>query len=122
MSIAHKIFRETKNIRSVQKVRSKLELIHISDVSSADGRKMNEYFLSPQQGKRDRNTYDWSSKHHATNIDLTVWMKLLKHIFQADTYHLSSPLGKWIDMPLLKWIEQWDYFVSNDRQFLYHRI
>ena len=105
MSIANRLFKATKNIRSVQKVRSKLELIHVSNVSSADVKKMNEYFISPQQGKSARNTYDFPSKHHITNIDLTAWRKLLKHIFRADNYHFPHPLGKWIDIPLLKWIE-----------------
>ena len=93
MRIARKFFRETKDIRSLQKFSLKLELIHVSDVISADGRNMNAHFLSPQQGKSARVTYDWPSKHHATNIDLTAWRKLLKHIFRPENYHLPYSLG-----------------------------
>ena len=83
MRIASKFFRAIKDIHSVQNVQSKLELIHVSDVRYVDVKKMNECFLSPQQGKSARDTYDWPSKHHVTNIDLTVWRKLLKHIFSS---------------------------------------
>ena len=76
-----KTFSATKDKPSVQKVRSKLEVIHVSDVSSIDGRNMNESFLSPQHGKSARNNYDWPSKHRITNTDLAAWMKLLKHIY-----------------------------------------
>ena len=106
MRIASKLLRAPKDISFVQKVRPKLESIIVSGVSIASGRKMNGYFLSPQQIKMVRSTYDWPSKHHVTNTDLTSWRKLLNHIFRVDNYHLPSPLENWINMSLLKWIEQ----------------
>ena len=39
----------------------------------------------------------------------------MKHIFRAENYHYPSPLGKWIDIPLLTWKEERNYFFINDK-------
>ena len=45
--------------------------------------------------------------------------KFLK-ISISDNYHLPSPLGSWIYRTQVDWFQQWDYFTSQDIQFMYH--
>ena len=122
MHVASQFFGEGKEIRAIQRVRTSFAVVHISDVSSADGRKMDRFFLATKQVRKIRNTHNWPLKHHVTKADYTVWRKLLRLIFSADNEHLPTPLGKWIDMPTEDWLANWDYFISSDKQFLYHRL
>ena len=94
MSIVRQFFKEAKDIRSIQKVSLKLWLIHISDFSSAYGRRLEETFLQTKLAKRSINIYEWTSKYHAVDTEYTAWINLLKHIIRADNYHLSTHLGK----------------------------
>ena len=120
--ISIQFFKEAKYMRYIQKVTLKLGLIHISDVSSEDGRRLEDTFLKTKQVKQSRNTYDWPSKYHVVTTDYTAWRKLLKHIFRADNYHLPTSLGKWIDMNTDSWINYLDYFIVNDKLFIYYRL
>ena len=122
MHVASQFFGEGKEIRAIQRVRTSFAVVHISDVCSADGRKMDNFFLATKQVKKIRNTHNWPLKHHITKADYTVWRKFLHLIFSADNYHLPTPLGKWIDMPMEDWLANWDFFISSDKQFLYHRL
>ena len=121
MSIAIDRFGTTKELRSIQRVRMKLGVINVSDISSADGKKVDENFYSTKSNTHRRNTYDWPLKHKISQTDYTVWRKFMKHIFRCNNASLPAPLGSWVQMDTKEWVDNWDFFVPLDRQFLYHK-
>ena len=121
MTLAQQLYSTTSELRSIQRVRMKLGVIHLSDVTSADGKKMNPDFYSIPPSKIHRNNYDWPIKHHITKEDKALWRRFLKKIFCGGNDVLPQQLGAWIDMPTANWIDTWDYFQSPCTEFLYHR-
>ena len=122
MTLALKIFPNKKDLRSIQNMRMKLNVIHISDITTADGIKLDPKFYSTTPSSIQRNVYKWPTKHHITRQDTTLWRKFLTQIFQGPQYSLEHPLGAWHPMPDSQWIDNWDYFLTSDREFLYHRV
>ena len=54
---------------------------------------------------------------------MSKWRNLLRHIFCDNALTLPNAIGPWIDMEQSKWVETWDFFVANDRQFLFqHKL
>ena len=96
MSIAIDRFGTTKELRSIQRVRMKLGVINVSDISSADGKTMDKNFYSTKSNTHRRNTYDWPLKHQISQADYTVWRKFMKHIFRCNNASLPAPLGSWV--------------------------
>ena len=125
MHIAHKLYPQNrKNILGViQRVRMKIGAIHLSDVVTADGKRIDpifNYYSSTAHSIR-RNSKDWPIRHHLNPTDITYWRKFLKAISTGTNRILPCPLGKWLQMSEATWVDEWDYFVSDDRQFIYHR-
>ena len=96
-------------------MRLSLNIVNLSDIYSADGQTMDDYYYKVMQSKKHRNIYDWPIKYHINKADYTVRRKLLECIFQHNNRHLPTPLGQWTDMQRTDWINNWDYFVSSDR-------
>ena len=57
MSIDIDLFGTTKEIRSIQRIKMKLSVINVSDISSADGNKIDENFYFTKSITHQRNTY-----------------------------------------------------------------
>ena len=111
-----------KELRAIQKVRMKLNIIHMSDITTADGCQLESTFYSTTLPNIPRNKYEWPTKHHVSQLDITTWRKFLKLIFDQPQNTLQQPLGPWIDMTDKKWIDNWDFFLTSDKEFLYHKV
>ena len=101
----------------------KIGAINLSDVVTADGKRIDptfNYYSSTAHFIR-RNNKDWPIRHHLNNTDITYWRKFLKAISTGTNRILPCPLGKWLKMSEATWVDEWDYFVTEDRQFVYHR-
>ena len=122
MKLAQQHFHRKTEIRSIQRVRMKLGIIHLSDITTADGKKMEPKFYSTSLPTVWRNKYDWPIKHFISREDIARWRKFLKYIFEGDNGSLINPLGEWIDMTSDYWVDNWDYFQTENKEFLYHRI
>ena len=46
--------------------------------------------------------------------------KSIEKYFCENTLTLPNTLGPWKDTKQTKWVETWDFFVTTDRQFLFH--
>jgi len=68
-----------------------------------------------------RNDYAWPRKHHVVSSDYTLWRKAMKFLFPNDL-QLLQPLGEWIITSDAEWLDNWDWFLSEDREFLYFRL
>ena len=122
MSISIGKFNEAKNLHSIQRIRSHLGVVHVSDVCSADGRKMDTKFFANIYTGKHRNTYDLPERRHVTKVDYTIWLKLLKGIIICKNNTLPVPLGSWIQMSTVDWVGNLGYVIPQDRKFLYHKV
>ena len=95
-------------------------IIHLSDISMADGRGMDQEFLSNKNYSIKRNSYQWPHKHRIIPSDYTVWRKFLRWIFSAGYSQLQQPLGAWMHKE--NWLTNWTWFVTSCNQFLYHKL
>ena len=51
-----------------------------------------------------------------------MWRKFLRLVFNRPQYSLEQPLGPWEYMTDTSWIDNWDYFLTLDKEFLYHGV
>ena len=119
MLLASQYFSTTAELRSIQRVRLLLGVTHLSDISTANGYKMDITMFDTHLHKHHKNLYDWPSKHHTNVYDIWKWRKLLKYIFCLDNTSLPLPLGNWVHMNDATWLYTWDYFTTTDNEFLY---
>ena len=122
MSLASKYYSDSPTLRSIQRVRMAFGAIHLSDICSVDGNKLDIRYLQSQPSFIYKNKFDWPSKHHYNRLDLSKWRNLLRAIFNGPNKTLPTPLGPWKHMTHTEWFESWDFFLSPDQQFLFHQI
>ena len=102
-------------LRSINRVRMKFKVIHLSDITTADGRKLEKRFLNKHPYDSFRNSYNWPTKHRVSVLDYGVWRKFLKYIFPNNNYTLVNPLGGWNPTDDLQY--HWDWYVDKDHSF-----
>ena len=66
MEVVSQCVDSVKDLRAVNRVSMHHGVIHVSDITSADGRKLNEEFLASAEFNGRRNDYLWPVKHHVT--------------------------------------------------------
>ena len=59
-------------------------------------------------------------RHHLTPLDESIWRNFLNTISLGTNKILPTPLGKWREIPIADWLDSWDFFLTEDKQFLYH--
>jgi hypothetical protein len=96
-------------------------VVNISDITAADGRKLDQVFLVSEAFEGTRNDYVWPSKHHVSPTDYTSWRQAMEFLF-PENLQLSQPLGNWIIASDTEWIDKWDWFLSGTSEFLYFRL
>ena len=125
MFIAQKLYPQNKKnmLGAIQRVRMKIGAIHLSDIVTVDGGEIDSNFnyYSRTAHPIRRNNKHWPVHHHLTHMDMIHWRNFLKAISTGTNSILPCPLGKWLKMTEEAWVEEWDYFVSDDKQFIYHR-
>ena len=120
MDLALTKYNDCATLRAIQRVRMAFGVIHLSDICSVNGSTLNMHFLKSQPTRIIKNTYDWPSKHHFNRYDLSKWRNLLRDIFCDNNHNLPTPLGIWKHMSQSVWIDSWDFFITNDKEFLFH--
>ena len=119
MQIASTHFTTVADLRSIQRVRMKLGVTHLSDITTADGRKLDMTMFDTNVQKHHKNDFDWPSKHHMNKKDVWLWRKFLKMIFSSYNNSLPLRLGNWCNMDRDTWLSTWDYFISENKEFLF---
>ena len=92
MDLATQYYTNTSQLQKIQKVRMKLCVVHVSDLCSADGCRLDNRFLSNKMKSVVRNNDSWSVKHNVNKLYHTMWNKLLKQIFSGTNTSLITPL------------------------------
>ena len=111
MKCEMKLSHTKKELRSIQNVRMKLNVVHISDITTADGCKLEPKFYSTTLPSINRCDYNWPLKHHITSQDISTWRKFLKLSFNRPQNSLNQSLGPWNSMTDAQWIDNWDFFL-----------
>ena len=122
MQLAQKYLKNKVACRAIQNVRMKLNIVHLSDITTLDGRKLEMNFYSTTLPNIHRNDYDWPIKHFVTPKDVTMWRKFLRKVFNQPQFSLEKRLGPWNSMTNSSWINSWDYFLPPDKEFIYQRV
>ena len=122
MQLALLHFSSSTDLKAIQRVRMYLGIVCLSDICSMNGKHLERSFHSTTQTPRCRNTFIWPSVHHVTKLDIGVWRKFMCMLFSRGSFSLYNSLGPWITMSYEDWLQSWDYFVTSDRQFIYHKI
>ena len=121
MSLASQFYSDQSTLKAIQRVQVAFGVIHLSDVCSVHGKVLDKRFLQTEPGIIHKNKYDWPSKHHTTRYDMSKWRNLMRKIFSVNSLFLPSTLGTWIPMSQEQWVENWDYFVTKYKQFLFEQ-
>ena len=98
MLLASTFFTKVGELRSIQRVRMKLGVTHLSDICTAQGTRSDPSISSTNVKRRIKNNYDWPSKHHLNGYDIFIWRKFLKHLFNQGDQTLHIPLSPWNPM------------------------
>jgi hypothetical protein len=106
-------------LKSINKVRMQLQIVWLSDITTADGRCLDKRFIKPGSTLK-RNHYQWPLKHSLSTVDWQRWKRWCQQISSYNNGMLTDPLGHWT-IPQDQWISTWDCFVTKDRQLLYIR-
>ena len=110
-----------KDMRAFNRVRMLHGIIHLSDLTQANGRDLDHIFLVAEGLAETRNPYLWPLKHHVTNADFAVWRKGLEQLF-PDRLRLRTPLTRWTLQVEPQDDIHWYWFQSEDREFVYERV
>ena len=122
MAEVTKFFDSTSDLASINRVRMFHGVVSLSDIATADGRRLNEEFLCSTEVDGRRNDFLWPIEHHVSSNDFTTWRRAMEYLFSSDNLHLQQPLGPFILDSPTEWLAQWDWFVTNDRDFLYRQV
>ena len=96
-------------------------VVNVSDITAADGGKLDNVFLVSDAFEGTRYDYIWPCKHHVLLSDYTQWRQAMEFLV-PDNLQLRQPLGNWIIASDTEWIDNWDWFLSGNREFLYFRL
>ena len=77
MRLALQIFTKKKERRSIQNIRMKLGVVHVSDITTVDGIKMEPQFFSTSLPSIKCNEYARPIKHCIKQQDISIWRKNL---------------------------------------------
>jgi hypothetical protein len=121
VDVFHRHFDSKAELRAINRVRMLHKVVSLSDISTADGTRLETTFLSRSEFGGCRNDFIWPTKHHASSADFTIWSKAMEFASAGPNQSLIAPLGDWLVDDDQQWPGEWDWFVSSDREFLYFR-
>lgn len=120
MDIAVNQYDQGSTLQSINKIRMALNVVWLSDISTADGRNIDRRWLSSQHHPVIRNNHKWPGIHHITSKDWRCWKALVETICTHQDYTLRYHLGEW-QCETLEWVNKWDSFTTLNDEFLYIR-
>ena len=69
----------------------------MSDITTTNGKVLDERFLTRKEMSVHKNQFRWPEKHSMVSKDYTIWKSLLKIIYTFGNYELYVLLGKWYE-------------------------
>ena len=121
MDAAKTLYNNGSILRSINRVRILHGIYHLSDITTANGISLDDSFLKSVPFKGVRNNHKWPIKHHVTTLDFSRWRKFVQIVYSADSLQLPTTLKNWTFSQSI-YSKNWDWFVTENREFLYHNI
>ena len=122
MSLATQYSTSTTTLRAINRVRMLHEVVHLSDITTANGKTLDTAFLISDPFPEKRNDLVWPAQHHVSTTDFTEWRQFMNYVFGNDKFTLHKPLGPWIHTMEPTDQIYWHWFLSADKKNLYERI
>ena len=122
MDLAHQFSQSTTILRAINRVRMLHEVIHLSDITTANGKTLDTAFLRSDPFPEKKNEYSWPAQHHVTSTDYTHWRKFMEFIYNNDNFSLHCPLGKWMQSTTPQQQIHWHWYIAQDRKRIYERV
>ena len=122
MELANHVFSKASDLKAINKVRMLHEVIHLSDITTANGRSLDPAFLISDPFPEKRNDYLWPAKHHVFQTDFTIWRKFMEYLFCYTNSTLPLPLGPWTKIKFPHENKNWHWFINEERTLLYERV
>ena len=96
-------------LRSLNRVRIKLQMLFLSDIVAANGRQLNQQHLIPTTATLNNSDYDFA-REEPTAADWRNWIVFWTRFTHPGLF-LMDPLGKWTEPTHRKWT--WYYDVEH---------
>ena len=122
MELATRYSKSTTILRAINRVRMLHEVVHLSDITTANGKTLDTAFLRSDPFPEKRNNFTWPSKHHVSSTDFTTWRHFMESVFNNVNFSLHCPLGQWTISQPPQSHDTWHWYVSKDRRHLYERV
>ena len=122
MDLARHAFSTGRELKAINKVRMLHEVIHLSDITTANGRSLDPAFLISEPFPELRNDFTWPSKHNVFPADFTIWRIFMEYLFCYTDSTLPLPLGPWLSIQYPHQNKAWHWFLSEDKEYIYERV
>ena len=122
MDLAFQFTTEPRKLKAINRVRILHEVIHLSDITTANGTRIDPAFLISDPFPEKRNDYSWPKKHHVTTSDFTIWRQFINNIYDYDQFTLQRPLSHWTQLISPAFRMSWHWFLDNTNNILYERV
>lgn len=120
MDVMHRLHFTSNELRKINEVRMLHGVVTLSDLTTADGRRLDPVFLHRSAFEGDRNTYKWPTKHDVTPSEFKVWIQAM-HILFPQGINVNHPLYQWELESTTSWLDHWNWFRSTDGSKLFYR-
>ena len=122
MDMATQFSTQASVLKAINRVRMLHEIVHLSDITTANGKQLDPAFLRSDPFPESRNSFHWPAQHHLQQSDYTTWRRFLEFVFSHSNLSLPLPLGRWINPNLPSDLTSWHWFLSKDKSILYERV
>jgi hypothetical protein len=124
MEIAVDQVTNKSHLHSINKVRMSLNMVCMSDISTAGRKYVDIRFAHKHNIIPVRNTYISPSAHKVTSTDWRAWRQWLRQLCRNESWKMVRSLGQWYQCKQQpqEGIEEWDCFLDCQNNILYVRI
>ena len=101
---------DKEDFLSMSRVKGKLNVIFLSDMTTADGKHLEQFAIDPQEQDEPQSKFTFP-REVPTEQDWVVWKDFWRQ-HTVENFQLHTPLGAWIATTHRKW--NWFYEEKTD--------
>ena len=110
MELAMEAGLDKEDLMSMSRVKGKLGVIFMSDMTTADGKHLEDYASDPQTPAKSRSKFNFP-REEPTCQDWQVWRDFWRQ-HTVENFQLHTPLGEWMETTHRRW--EWFYDEEDD--------
>ena len=109
-------------LKAINRVRMLHGIVNLSDVTTANGLRLDPAFLLATPFPETRNAYQWPRKHRVNRADYQTWFNFLHFTFPDNRLPPARRLTHWINPKPPMEQYHWHWFVDTATNILYERV